>query len=603
MSIRTAAGVAIAWLAACTAVAAEPVAANERETAAAARRILDAWHADAPEPGDRRLHVICWRPRDRDFPAGHKERLDRMLTHIARFYAREMERLGFGPRTIRLDRDPAGKLRLHEVVGADTFADYGKPDGNRIRRECLPVLAAAGIDLDRETCMIFTNLATWDPQRLVFSHKSPYYAGGDHKGGTAWQLDSPELDVKNLPLRQPVITDGEYGRIPLGRHNSIFIGGMAHELGHALGLPHCHARDDEARRHGTALMGSGNRTYGEETRNEGKGSFLTLADGLQLAAHPQFSGSVKGMRDPARASLADVVVRPAADGKSFTLTGRVTGTPPIHGVAAYLDPEGGGDYDARTATAAPGDDGRFTLRCAGLVPGKPAALRIVACHTNGGTTEWTHAYTVAADGTADVEAMRLGFALDGFLDALDRRDQAAASRIQAALPADGRESRIAGTILAARARDRQTIPPADAAADVKSLPLSAATPVEAKVGWSGPAFDHLPRREALLVSAGRVFERGIYAHAPASHRYDLGGRWTRLRGACGLPTQRGGSVVFVVRGDGRELFRSQRLGADQLEPFDLDVTGVRSLELRTEDAGDGNTADWATWFEPELTRN
>jgi hypothetical protein len=61
-------------------------------------------------------------------------------------------------------------------------------------------------------------------------------------------------------------------------------------------------------------------------------------------------------------------------------------------------------------------------------------------------------------------------------------------------------------------------------------------------------------------------------------------------------------VVFVVRGDGRELFRSKRLGPDQLERFDLDMTGVRSLELEVEDGGDGNTSDWGTWFEPELTR-
>jgi len=583
-------------------VAAEPEAETEREVVAAARLILDAYHAAGAKPGDRRLHVICWRPKDRGFPAGHRERLDRMLTHIADFYADEMERLGFGRRTIRLVRDDAGHMRLHEVVGEATFADYGKPDGNRIRRECLPVLAAAGIDLDRETAMIFTNLASWDPKQLVFSHKSPYYAGGDHRGGTAWQLDSPELDVKNLPRKKPIITDGEYGQISLGRHNSIFIGGMAHELGHALGLPHCRARDDEAAAHGAALMGGGNRTYAEEVRGEGKGSFLTLADGLQLAAHPQFSGSVKGMRDPVRARLTDVAVTPAADGKSFTLTGRIAGEPPVHGVAGYLDPEGGGDYDARTVATAPREDGRFTLRCDPLVAGKPASLRIVACHANGGTTEWAHAYAVAADGAVDVETMRLCFAFDGFLDAVERGDTAAAARIRDAWPADGREARIAAAILAGKAGDRKTVAAADASPDTKVLPLSAATPAEAKVGWLRPAFDHLPRREALLVAAGRVFERGIYAHAASIHRYDIGGRWERLRGSCGLPTQRGGSVVFVVRADGRELFRSKRLGPDQLERFDLDVAGVRTLSLETEDGGDGNNSDWGTWFEPELSR-
>jgi len=600
---RVAAGTLLAAAAAIASTQAHvATAADEAEVATAARRILDAYHADGPQPGSRRLHVICWRVKDRGFPAGHRERLDRIMTHIETFYAGEMERLGLGHRSIRPVRNARGRLVVHEVVGQGGFADYDKPDGSRIRGECLPALKAAGVDIERETVMIFTNLATWDPQALSFVHKSPYYAGGDHRSGTAYQLDSPELDVRNLPRKNPTITDGEYGRISLGRHNSIFIGGMAHELGHALGLPHCRATEAQAATRGTALMGAGNLTYAEETRGEGKGSFLTLADGLRLASHPQFSGSVKGMHDPVAAALADPVAATAADGRSFTVSGRVAGTPPVYAVVGYLDPAGGGDYDARTVAAAPQPDGGFTLACDALVPGKPAALRIVACHSNGGTTAWSHAYTVAADGTVDIEALRLGCELDGFAAALDRGDLARAATLRAGLPAGSRAEALAGTILAARSADRKTVPPADAAADEKSLPLSAATPAEARVGWLQPAYDHLPRRDPLLVSAGRVFDRGIYAHAASLHRYDLDGRWDRLTGSCGLPTQPGGSVVFVIRADGREIFRSKTLGPDRLEPFDLDVSGVRSLALETEDGGDGRTADWGVWFEPRITR-
>jgi hypothetical protein len=236
------------------------------------------------------------------------------------------------------------------------------------------------------------------------------------------------------------------------------------------------------------------------------------------------------------------------------------------------------------------------------VAGRPAALRIIACHSNGGTTTWSHAYAVAADGVVDIEALRLGFELDGFSAALDRGDVARAMTIQDGLPAGSRAKALAGTILAARSANRQTVPPADVPAAEKSLPLSAATPAEAQVGWLKPAYDHLPRREPLLVSAGRVFDRGIYAHAKSLHRYDLAGRWDRLTGSCGLPTQPGGSVVFVIRADGRKIFRSKKLGPDQLEAFDLDVSGVRSLALETEDGGDGTTADWGVWFEPQLTR-
>ncbi len=589
-------------LAALAATTASAAPEGDAEVAAAARRIIDVYQAEAPRPADRRLHVICWRAKDRDFPAAHRERLDRIMSHIQRFYGREMERLGLGRRSIRLVRDGRGRLVIHEVVGEGGFADYDTADGGRIRKECLPVLKAAGIDMDRETAMIFTNLASWDPRQLEFRHKSPYYAGGDHRSGTAYQLDSPELDVRNLTLKEPTITDGQYGRISLGKHNSIFIGGVAHELGHALGLPHCRATDRQSATHGTALMGAGNLTYAEEARGEGKGSFLTLADGLQLASHPQFSGSIKGMQEATAATLANPVATPAADGKSFAVSARIAGTPPVYALVGYLDPEGGGDYDAQTVTAAPGPDGSFRLACDAVVAGRPAALRIVACHANGGTTIWNHSYTVATDGTVDIEPLRLGFEMEEFFATLDRGDLERAATIRDAWPAGSRAATLAGTILAARAADRKTVSPADVPADVTSLALSAATPAEAKVGWLKPAYDHLPRRNALLASAGRVFERGIYAHAASTHRYDLGGRWDRLTGFCGLPTQQGGSVVFVIRTDGREIFRSKRLGPDRLEPFDLDISGVRQLTLETGDGGDGRSADWGTWFEPQLTR-
>ena len=278
-----------------------------------ARAILDAWHADGPRKSERTLHLVYWTPSDREPAAQYRERLTRIFEDIRSFYAKEMERNGFGARTIQLDYADDKMINIHLVKGAGPFADYGMQDGSKIRKECLPTLRKAGIDADRETIVIMCNMATWDAEKLVFTHKSPYYAGGNARHGTAWQLDSPELDIPNLALKKPIIRDGQYGRISLGKHNSIFIGGITHELGHALGLPHNKQRPDEQAAFGTALMGSGNRTYGDQLRGEGRGSFLTLAHAMRLASHPQFSGSIKGLHAPARASFSDFSVAPAED--------------------------------------------------------------------------------------------------------------------------------------------------------------------------------------------------------------------------------------------------------------------------------------------------
>jgi hypothetical protein len=570
----------------------------------AARRLLDTWHADHPEREDRKLHVIVWRSRDRGFAPDYKGRLRRIMEHIRDFYASEMDRHGFGPRTIDLDYNAAHELVIHEVTGSGNHADYGKPDGRRIREECLPVLKAAGIDASRETILIFTNLVEWDGEALTFQHKSPYYAGGNHQSGTAYQLDSAELDTTNLILTEPLISDGEYGRISLGKHNSIFIGGIAHEMGHALGLPHCRARPGESPEGRTALMGSGNRTYFEELRGEGQGTFLTFAHALRLASHPQFSGSVKGLSLPVKARLRDRVIDPGADQRQFEFRARIESPIPAYAVIGYLDPEGKGDYDSLTVTAIPEAAGSFTLHCRSdsLSPGK-GDLRVVTCLVNGATSSESFPYTVRADGTVDLETARFTLAAAPFLDAVEAKNYPEAESLLATWPQNSRESRLARAILTGRRGDpRNTLSAAAVPLAEREIALTRLSPAEEKVGWAQPAYDHVPRRDALLLVGDRLFETGIYAHADSVHRYDLAtGDWKRLSGTGGLAPG-GGSVVFVILADGKEVYRSPLVKTGELAPFELNIEDVSRLELRTEDGGDGETGDWALWLEPMLSR-
>ena len=186
---------------------------GEAEKAAQAIKILDGWNAIAPKKENRNLHFVLWTPNDRKPPANYEARLTRMMEHIQEFYAKEMKRLGFGARSINLLYSKPGQLKIHLIEGNHPNSHYGRPSGSEIRKECLPALKKAGIDAEKETIVLFCNLATWDEEKLIFKHNSPYYAGGNFQRGTAWQLDSPELDPKNIPLKKPMIQDGEYGRI------------------------------------------------------------------------------------------------------------------------------------------------------------------------------------------------------------------------------------------------------------------------------------------------------------------------------------------------------------------------------------------------------
>ena len=102
--------------------------------------------------------------------------------------------------------------------------------------------------------------------------------------------------------------------------------------------------------------------------------------------------------------------------------------------------------------------------------------------------------------------------------------------------------------------------------------------------------------------SGKAFEKGIAVqvwHERCAVTYDLaGGRWARLKATLGIEIgdpakladkqKDGTQVFFVVRGDGKELYRSPTFRWDSPSAeMDVDVRGVEKLELAV-----GNEATW-----------
>lgn len=360
---------------------------SQRAQVDSAKSIIEDWRAadGGDERGDRPLVITLFTGSDTDPAPEYRERLTRTMKHIQAFYAKEMKRHGFGELTFQLTTEEDDLLKIHVVKGDKPNAQYTGKDGQLIRKLTLEHLKTQGIDGSKQTVVIFCNLTKWDPKTRRMSHHSPYYAGGSHQAGTAWQLDSALLDAAEFANtdKELYLHDGQYGHISLGRYQSIFIGGVCHELGHALGLPHNKQRPDEQERWGTALMGSGNFTYAQEVRNEGRGSFLTLAHAMKLAVHPAFTGSVKDMRKRPNTKYTEINTEPFNDGKAIRVTGRIEGDIPVHAVIAYLDPEGNSDYNATTHVAVPDAEGRFTIDCTSFAKQATGRLRLVRVHANG----------------------------------------------------------------------------------------------------------------------------------------------------------------------------------------------------------------------------
>jgi hypothetical protein len=569
--------------------------------------VLENWHAQDPVKPEKKVHLVYWSPADREPPTGYVVRLAAIMEDIRRFYGREMVRLGFGPRSVQFDKGQDGRPVIHVVKGKKPYASYGPESGGDIREECLPVLTAAGLDPEKETIVIFCNMANWTQSTRTITQSSPYYASGTNCNGTAWQVDSPILNLDFLDKKEPRVKDGQYGDISVGKYNSIFIGGVCHELGHALGLPHNCERTDEKEAFGTALMGAGNLSYGEQLRGEGKGSFLTLAHGLRLASHPIFSGSAKGIDIPANAAPTDI--RITNHGKGFSFSANVVADPPVYAVVGYMDPAGGGDYDATTCTAVPDASGNFTLEADALAAGKTGIFRVVILQANGAassfsspTPQFTYPYRVENDGTVDTSSAEAAAILRPLMAEVAGSSTLAARDVLRSIAAKKPASKIleAGEVIAANLGFRAGKAPADESSS--PCRLSEASMIEASVGHGKAAPNRLPADGLLFFCGARLFSRGLYAHAPAVHRWNLGGKWKSLKGHSGIPDGiDGGSCIFVIKGDGKELWRSEKTGPGTLRSYDLPVAGVKELQFIVEDAGDGNRSDWGCWFEPEVS--
>ena len=561
----------------------------------------------------RVLQIVYFTPADREPVEGYRERLDRVMGEVQSFYGAGMAARGFGAMTFPLERGGDGRVVIHLVKGKHETDFYTGERGDELRREAVTALAKEGIDADRETIVIFENLVHTEGDHL--SADCPYYGGGDHKSGTAWVTDHAVLDALNLTKTEPIIYDGDR-RYSVGKYNSVYIGGVTHELGHALGLPHVRATRDEATM-GTSLMGSGNYTFREEARCEGKGTFLSRASALALSTHPLFRRSDEGKDLGIECTLTRVRGEPIAGG--MLVHGQVaTSMAPI-GLIAFTDPDGGSDYDSLTSTARVDPQGRFSVRTGEFRPGG-YELRLTFCYPTGATISFPLPFSVDDRGFPDHRALEPALLKARAVAALIKGDSEAArafalaavekvESIPEALLTDGlraiaRKSASLTDLASAKPTTEPGPAPAALAGHIERAFLSDLTWESAEVGWEKPCRDRIPGEEGpgWLESGEGYHSHGLYAHAPSRYVFRLGGAWARFTSACGLQQGAQGSVVFVVLGDGRELYRSAVVKDFRERPVDLDVSGVDVLELVVDEAEFGNYQDCSVWFSPEIAR-
>ena len=121
-------------------------------------------------------------------------------------------------------------------------------------------------------------------------------------------------------------------------------------------------------------------------------------------------------------------------------------------------------------------------------------------------------------------------------------------------------------------------------------------------GWGGTQSKKTVGNRPLTLR-GTVYPRGIGTHPPGSMSIDLDGRGIRFRAVAGVDDEVGasGTVEFIVKGDGKKLWSSGVLkGKGEVKPCDLDLKGIKVLDLMVDTTPDGYGNDHADWADASI---
>jgi len=124
----------------------------------------------------------------------------------------------------------------------------------------------------------------------------------------------------------------------------------------------------------------------------------------------------------------------------------------------------------------------------------------------------------------------------------------------------------------------------------------------AQSGWSNSkrnrSIDNNPIR-----LAGVEYAHGVGTHPPGRFPIELAGQAERFVALVGIDDEKrnGGSAEFIVKGDGKVLFASGIMrGGRQPKRIDVDVKGVKLMELIVTVGGDGFGNDHTDWADAKI---
>lgn len=220
-------------------------ASPEHFSEAAKMRLADSIELEQPA---YKLNVVYFTGNDNEPIADYQRRISELLLYLQQFYAKEMDRNGYGKRAFGLSMLPNGEVDIILIRGKKGHKEYSYGTGHNACLEEVNAYFAENPDkkLSHHTFVIMPT--HYDEQ---YGNANPGGVPFYGLGRNCFALDYPDFDIKYLGQDTPK-----------GRLLTKWYGGFAHELGHGLNLPHNDGPTSMNQEFGTPLMGSGNYTFG-----------------------------------------------------------------------------------------------------------------------------------------------------------------------------------------------------------------------------------------------------------------------------------------------------------------------------------------------------
>ncbi len=335
----------------------------------------------------RNLNVVYFIPNDVAIPVEHHRRLSEILLDAQDFFGKEMQRNGYGYKTFGLLKDAAKKrIKLIEIKGKQGKAAYPYSGGaGAVQTEIAEYKAANPSAFTSDHYLVIIPAYTYDANGEPGG--PPFYGVGK----TCFALDYADQDIKYL---------GAGGT--LGTRATKWIGGMIHELGHGLNLPHNRQKAVSENALGMSLMWAGNSTWGISP------TFLTAADCAVLNNNQVFNTDTKIYYGSVAASTQRINAVYDAGKSAIVVKGKYSSTVAVKDIIYFNDPnvnnEGTGvnrDYNSIAWTSKPLNNDSFYIEMpindlVEKADNIPYELKVKLAHDNGAVTETIYSYTFQA---------------------------------------------------------------------------------------------------------------------------------------------------------------------------------------------------------------